>query len=248
MRKKGDELTAEPLDLYDGRDPRELPVYSFHEVALSLRVAESTLRAWTRGQPGFVPLFPIPRYPAGIMELSFYNLIESYVVVQLRRRHALPMYKIRHSIEYLQDVTEVAHPIIKTELVIFNGDLYAGTPHRRINISSLQGQRPLEQVIRALLTRVDKGPFGVERFYPEMPNKRGDISPRYKPIVVDPEVSFGRPCLAGTGIPTEVIAQRRRAGDSVRAIAEDYYTTVTKVRQAIAFEEAPQRAKESKAA
>src|SRR5438477_2102940 len=83
------------IDLYGGVDPRELPAYSFWDVALSLRLPVSTLRAWTRGQPGFQPLFDIPSGSRGLFELSFYNLIESYVIVQLRRKHGLPMRKVR---------------------------------------------------------------------------------------------------------------------------------------------------------
>jgi uncharacterized protein (DUF433 family) len=224
------------LDLYGGKDPRELPAYSFHEVALSLRIPMSTLRAWTRGQPGFEPLFNIPKDSHGLFELSFYNLIESYVIVQLRRKHDLSMPKVRASIEYLQNIVNVAHPIVEADLFVVGTDLYIKHGLRSENLSRA-GQYAIEGVIRDLLTRVDKGPFGFERFYPQMRNQKGQISDRYKPIVVDPEVSFGKPCLAGTGIPTAVIAERYRAGESINAIAKDYYTSAKKVREALAFEE-----------
>ena len=41
-------------------------------------------------------------------------------------------------------------------------------------------------------------------------------------VVVDPAVSFGRPVLEGTGIPTEILAQRYKAGDSYEQLVEDY--------------------------
>ena len=75
------------------------------------------------------------------------------------------------------------------------------------------------------------------RFYPQIENSKGVASPRYKPIVIDPEVTYGRPRIAGTGIPTAVIAERYRAKESISAIAKDFYTTVTKVRAALAFED-----------
>jgi uncharacterized protein (DUF433 family) len=226
------------IDIYGGRDPRELSTYSFDDVALSLRLPVSTLRAWTRGQPGFQPLFQIPKDSHGLFELSFYNLIESYVIVQLRRKHQLSMPKVRRSIQYLQNLLNVSHPIVEADLFTFTGDLYVKHGTRSVNLTR-SGQFVLESVIRDLLARVDKGPLGFERFYPQMTNRSGVVSSRYKPIVVDPSVSFGKPCLAGTAIPTAVIAQRRRAGESLNAIAEDYYTSVKKVREAIAFEEAP---------
>ena len=41
-------------------------------------------------------------------------------------------------------------------------------------------------------------------------------------VVIDPLVSFGRPVLAGTGIPTAIIAERYKAGESIDELANDY--------------------------
>lgn len=46
-------------------------------------------------------------------------------------------------------------------------------------------------------------------------------------VTVNPEVSFGRPCIKGTGISTEAIACRFRGGDSVEMIAYDYWPEAT---------------------
>lgn len=223
-------------DLYGGNDPRELPAYSFRDVALSLRIPVSTLHAWTKGQTGFEPLFNIPKDSHGMFELSFYNLIESYVIVQLRRKHSLSMAKVRWSIEYLQNLVGASHPIVEANLFVVGTDLFIKHGVRSVNLTR-GGQYPIEGVIRDLLERVDKGPFGFERFYPQILNSHGVLSARYKPIVVDPEVTFGRPRIAGTGIPTSVIADRYRAKESIRSIAEDYYTSAAKVRAALVFEE-----------
>lgn len=226
------------IDLYGGHDPRELPAYTFHELALSLRMPESTLRAWTVGQSGFEKLLSIPRDARGVYELSFYNLIEIYVLAQLRKTHRMTMPQVRRCIEVLSDDLQTEHPIIDAEFVMLGSRLYAEHGSRVVNLTRPEGQYLFADAVRDLLTRVDKGPMGYERFYPKMPNRNGVISNRYKPIVVDPEVTFGRPRLAGTGIPTEVIADRRRGGDSMAFIAEDMYITVNKVRQALAFEKA----------
>src|SRR5437764_11602529 len=223
-------------DVYGGADARELPAYSFWDVALSLRLPVSTLRAWTRGQPGFQPLFDIPRDSSGLFELSFYNLIESYVIVQLRRKHGLAMKKVRWSIEYLQNVLDVEHPIVEADMFVVGTELFMRYGRHSLSLTR-SGQLPIEGVIRDLLTRVDKGPFGFERFYPQVENSRGLVSSRYKPIVIDPEVTYGRPRIAGTGIPTAAIAERYRANESIPSIAKDFYTTVTKVRAALAFED-----------
>jgi uncharacterized protein (DUF433 family) len=41
-------------------------------------------------------------------------------------------------------------------------------------------------------------------------------------VVIDPRVSFGRPVVAGTGIPTAVLAEQFKAGDSVQLLAKEY--------------------------
>ncbi|MGH8656325.1 MAG: DUF433 domain-containing protein [Gammaproteobacteria bacterium] len=41
-------------------------------------------------------------------------------------------------------------------------------------------------------------------------------------VVIDPRLGFGRPVIEGTGIRTEVIIDRFRAGEPIDSIAEDY--------------------------
>ena len=41
-------------------------------------------------------------------------------------------------------------------------------------------------------------------------------------MVIDPRVSSGRPVLVGSGIPTAVIAERYKAGESIDQLADDY--------------------------
>lgn len=57
-----------------------------------------------------------------------------------------------------------------------------------------------------------------------------------KTIVIDPQVSFGRPVLAGTGIPTAVIAERYIAGESVDDLADDYGRRRLEIEEAIRCE------------
>ena len=41
-------------------------------------------------------------------------------------------------------------------------------------------------------------------------------------VVIDPRVGFGRAVLAGTGIPTSIVAERWRADEPLDSIATDY--------------------------
>jgi uncharacterized protein (DUF433 family) len=60
----------------------------------------------------------------------------------------------------------------------------------------------------------------------------------YAPVAVDPEVCFGRPVVAGTGVPTDVIADRYLGGDSIEKMAEDYDLSEEHIEAALRFERA----------
>jgi uncharacterized protein (DUF433 family) len=54
--------------------------------------------------------------------------------------------------------------------------------------------------------------------------------------VIDPRISFGRPVLAGTGIPTAVIAERYKAGESMDDLADDYGCQRFEIEEAVRCE------------
>jgi len=226
------------LDIYEGRDPRDIPAYSFREVAVSIGVPTSTLRAWCVGQSNFEHVLTLPADWSEHHALSFFNLIEANVVAELRREHRVPMARVRTALEFLAENVPVPHPLAETELSVTpNQRVYIVHDGRRIDISA-GGQWPLDAVVRNLLRRVHRGPRGILLFYPRLaPPKGAEISEDdYAPIVVNPEVCFGRPVIAGTGIPTDVIADRYLGGDSVEKMAEDYDLSEEHIRAALRFE------------
>jgi uncharacterized protein (DUF433 family) len=64
-----------------------------------------------------------------------------------------------------------------------------------------------------------------------------EASPRF--VVMDPRVRFGRPVLAGRGVPTDMLFERFRAGDSPAELAADYDLTPEEVDEAIRYEATP---------
>lgn len=222
-------------DLYAGRDPRDVPAYSFREVALAIGVPESTVRAWCLGQSNFKSLLVLPEEWNEHHALSFFNLIELQVIAELRREHKVPMSRIRTALQFLADNVWMAHPLVESELTVTpNQRVYIVHDGRRIDISA-GGQWPLDAVIRNLLRRVHRGRRGIVTYFPRVNDPKID-SDEYFPVVVDPEVCFGRPTIAGTGIPTDVVADRFLGGDTVREMAEDYDLSEEKISAALRFE------------
>jgi uncharacterized protein (DUF433 family) len=57
-----------------------------------------------------------------------------------------------------------------------------------------------------------------------------------KAILIDPETSFGKPVLVGTGVPTSSVADRYKAGESVEELAADYDLKCDEIEGAIRCE------------
>ena len=102
-----------------------------------------------------------------------------------------------------------------------------------MNISQ-SGQLAMRKILEAYLRRVEWDDAGVvARLYP-FTRKRMVDEP--KAIVIDPRISFGRPVLAGSGIPTAIIAERYKAGESVGELAADYGRKQLEIEEAIRCE------------
>ena len=55
-------------------------------------------------------------------------------------------------------------------------------------------------------------------------------------IIIDPEIFFGRSIIENTGIATELIAERFKAGESIKALAKGYDLKKELIELAIRFE------------
>jgi uncharacterized protein (DUF433 family) len=128
---------------------------------------------------------------------------------------------------------KVEHPLASQAMVTDGVDLFVQRYAQLINVSK-EGQLAMSEVLDAYLRRVewDQAGFAI-RLYP-FTRKRELDEP--KAIVIDPEVSFGKPVLVDTGIPTATVAERYKAGESVDELAEDYDLKRVQIEEAIRCE------------
>jgi uncharacterized protein (DUF433 family) len=221
-------------DIYGNQDPRELPAYPPVEAARYLGLPVSTLRAWTRGQRGFKPILTLPADSDG--QLSFYNLVEAFVANGLRRKHSVPVQRLRRAVDSLSRLAPHSkHPLAELDLQTFARDVFLDESGAIVNVSR-GGQLGVRELLQDVLERVERDVSGhVARLYP-ISRPESPISPRV--IVIDPRIQFGRPVIAGTGIPTSVLRERWKAGDSVASLAEDYDRTTDEIEEALRYEAA----------
>lgn len=216
-------------------DIRELPAYTISEAAHYLTVPAATVRYWSVGQGDYEPLIVTPKHSPVL--LSFFNLTELHVLAAIRRKHVVAMPKVRKAIEYLMENAQGSidrqHPLISYQLETDGLDLFIKQYGALINISQ-GGQIAMREIISAALRRIERDIQGIPiRLYPFTRTAMEDAPAM---VVINPELSAGRPVIAGTGLATQVIAERYKAGESVSRLAEDYEREEAEIEEAVRCE------------
>jgi uncharacterized protein (DUF433 family) len=216
------------LDIYGGRDPRELPLYAVGEAAHYLRMPSATLANWLRGSRRVLNL------PPGSGRMSFQNLVEAHILLAIRRFHKVPMQRVRPAIDFCKKRFHTQHPLVTEDFHTNGLDLFVKKVGAILNVSQ-GGQTEMRSALEISLRRVERDTEGLAaRLFPFVRDWHEREQPRS--IVVDPAIAFGAPVIAGTGIATSVVAGRMRAGETIELIAADYGITGEQVQDAVRCE------------
>jgi uncharacterized protein (DUF433 family) len=233
------EANTSKLDIYGGRDPRDIPAYRFADAAKYLNVPLPTLRSWIKGRfyqvkggrKFFKPVFHLPDSKQPL--LSYTNLVEAFVLSSLCRKHLIDLDKIRTAIRALGRDFNSKHPLAEYGFQTHGKDVFVEMYGQLIDVGQ-DGQLAMRQLLQDYLTRVEHDPSGkAAKLYPFV-RLNGTDQP--KTIVINPYVSFGKPVIAGTGLPTRVVAERYKAGDSIPDLARDYGRKEEEINDAIRYE------------
>lgn len=232
------------LDIYDGKDAREVPVYTVPTAASYLRMSPQTLRTWVAGysykrRDGSTARQPRVIEPAAIIKgqpfLSFLNLVEAHVLCSIRRVEEIPLPRVRKALRFISEKFGTAHPLAYETFATDGVDLFVEKFGTLVNVSA-EGQTSIREAIRQSLRRVEYGERHLaQRLFPVIRATTADdrIDRLPKIVVIDPKLAFGKPVVDGTGVPVSEIAQRFRAGDSVEHLAEEFRVSADKVQEAL---------------
>jgi len=216
------------------------PAYSITEASHYLRLSPATLRSWVLGLPypsarglsQFAPVFKLARKDPAT--LSFSNLIEAHVLRSLRTKHGVPLDAVRQALTYAQRELKIDQLLRREELCTAGGELFLDRYGELVNLSA-SGQLAMRKVFEAHLKRVEWGKLRFPvRLYPFLVSESADA----KSIVIDPEISFGRPVVSKAFISTRSIIDRIDAGETVEDVARDYNLTREVVEEAVVYERA----------
>jgi uncharacterized protein (DUF433 family) len=145
-------------------------------------------------------------------------LVEAHVLIAIFKATGFSRKQLSTALDYIND--HLSTP-----------KLYAGKEFERKGIALLferlgqklaasDREQEARQILKTYFDRIVRDEAGLPiKLFP-FTKLSGSDEP--KTVMIDPRISFGRPVLAGTGIPTAILAERYKAGDSIDELAEDY--------------------------
>jgi uncharacterized protein (DUF433 family) len=213
-------------------------VYSVNEAARMIGMGGQTLRRWLSGYESVErdshvwhePLWTPQYLREDDLYLGFRDLVEARIVNALRAEHiGLPT--IRKCIELARDIISDIRPFstrhFKTDGKTIFLEITKGTNDPML-IDLRRRQHVFKAVVAPSLVGLEFGNEAAERWW---------LLPNRKTVVADPDRSFGRPILAGSGITTTRIAQAFVAEGSIARVAKLFEIKPQEVRDALDYEQ-----------
>jgi uncharacterized protein (DUF433 family) len=221
-------------DKRSAQDVRAMPAYTVAEAARYLSMPYPTLRSWFAGIEG--QFKAVVRWEvSGDHRLSFSNLVEAHVLRALRTRHGISMPDVRKAIRYVEEKEGIDRLLLHPGLRAGLGRLFLEKYAELIELTP-SVQHVIERAFEQFLEAVVLDPVGIPvKLFPWIPDPR--VGPK-RSILIDPEVSFGRPVTSLRGITTVVLADQFDAGASIEELADDYGLSPEAIEDALAFERA----------
>jgi uncharacterized protein (DUF433 family) len=231
-------------DYFGTLDARAMPRYSFGEAARYIGLPESTLRAWFLGttwgvRPFLKPFHPILE-PASPELLSFYDIASAHVLAALKSK-GLPPEDIREAVNSAQkERPGERYPLLGLHFFMFGKQAIIKELGVRLNLSKSR-QLGIAKVMDKYLVRLEVDSSGMPLRFNPLKGKADRVMGKGF-IVIDPDLSSGRPVIKGTGIAAEVISKRKKSGESLALLARDYRVSVRAIKEAVRYFETAQAA------
>jgi uncharacterized protein (DUF433 family) len=216
-------------------DSREMPRYSIGEAATYLALPESTVRAWfigtTYGSWPNVRRFHPVLTPASRELLSFFDIASAHILMAFKRKHVASN-DLRAIVASLrQEFPNDRYPLLGRNFFMFGKAVILKQLGQRLNLNRGR-QLGMRRIMDKFLSRVEVDVQNMPvRFSPlrdEKARGRGFI-------VIDPQLSCGRPVVRGTGIAAEIISERRKSGESTASLARDYRMSRRAIEEAVSY-------------
>lgn len=209
------------------------PLYSYAEADRIAGVTRGTSGRWLKGYKYWYPpeelrvsppITPESGHEGGV---SFVDLVEVVAIGRLRVK-GFSLKKIRQINEFCQATLHTDRPLVTETFKVKGHDIFVMVSEGYLlNVGRQRGMQAWEEVLDPFLDTLDYEDEIARRWWP-----RG----KAEPVVVDPDYGFGLPVIAGSGVRTEIVAERSRAGDTLEEIAYDFGVEIPQVEAALRYE------------
>ena len=212
-------------------------MYSEAEAARLLRLAPGTLHYWleggTRRGRTYSPI--IREASTGSRIVTWAEFVEAGMLRQYRRDHQVPMVELRAFIDSLRQRLGVPYPLAHAKPYVSGKDL--------VMESQVETQLGADYALVAevsnqyVLSAAASDFFGRVTWAGNDPASwRPDDRPD-SPVVIDPEVRFGKPSVGG--ISTSVLWEQFEGGETNEDLASTYGLSPEQVQWALGYEATP---------
>jgi uncharacterized protein (DUF433 family) len=226
------------LALYGGKDPRELPRYTYLEAARATNVPPSTVGAWFRGQTyarkaNRGVFKPVLRRPdPNDTRLSFNNLLEVFALRSIREYHDVKLENVRRALDIAEQQLGVPRLLISSQLRTSGGDLFLDSYFQLVQLTPAI-QHSIRSVLRQYLSRIRFESAPSFSPTPRIARERGQ-----ELILLSPLIAFGRPVIKRVGVTTAAVTDRINAGEEPSSVIRDYGLESDELDEAVAYESA----------
>jgi uncharacterized protein (DUF433 family) len=209
------------------------PLYSFAEADRLAGVTRGTSSRWLKGyrywyteeERRVMPPITPGNEPQGAV--SFIDLVEVITAGKLRQK-GFSLRRIRQINEYCQLALNTDRPLVTETFKTSGRDVFVKASNGfLLDVLHQSGTQAWDEVLDPFLDTLDYEGEIARRWWP-----RG----KDEPIVVDPDYGFGLPVVWRSGVRTEIIAERFRAGDTREEIAYDFGISPAEVEAALRYE------------
>ena len=213
----------------------QLPTYSVAEVTHYLKISKATIYKFIRDRNDY--LYSVYASETRPIALSFLELIDLHLLSSIRRKFMLPTSLFINLFLRFQTNDD---PVKNNRYYLTcippqtgNLDLLIDKYLRSFYMSKVN-KSALHTTIQAAFRRIKLDARGnPAKLYPFI---RNTIDDETTIILIDPSISSGRPVLVGTGLSTEIITERFKAGETVGELAKDYKRDTVEIEEAIRWE------------
>lgn len=211
-------------------------LYTVSEASRYTGIDARKIRRWSLGyqstKSGQPPLYQVE---LGVMEdkltLSFLDLIELRFI-EAFHKHGVSWKTIRTAAQRAAQIVQFDHPFSTRKFytdrkAILTRIADAEKEAELLNLVTTQYE--LDEILTPYLLE------GIEFSDQEVP-KRWFPQGKTVPIVIDPQINFGRPTIKGTRLETAVLNQMFQSKKTIDEIAKWYEVDSSLVRLAVEFE------------